>query len=396
MTFPATWKPHKLGDLAQYINGKAFKPEDWKPSGLPIIRIQNLTDRGKPFNYFDGEVESRYLITDGDHLISWSATLGSFIWNRGPAVLNQHIFKTLPNTKLVDRDFLHFLMLDTLHEMAKHAHGVGMKHITKRKFEAIEVRIPPLTEQLRIVARINECMKRVDEIQSLRASSLAKHQNLLSSLIEAEVGADCVASGRWPVCAVGDVVTSVRNGRSISQDTKGQADGAVLTLTAVRDVDLDLTCKKPIVLPENVVRPFAVEAGDVFVSRANTMELVGLAAVAKQSAPGRTIYPDLLIKLRPDSTRMLPRFLAYVLRAANARRQIQARALGTSRTMAKISGGRLKEVEVPVPSLREQARIVGRLDVARDLASELLIKLAPRQIDALRSSVLRKAFAGEL
>ena len=59
MTLPATWSTYKLGDLAQYINGKAFKPEDWKTTGLPIIRIQNLTDHSKPFNYCDQHVEPR-------------------------------------------------------------------------------------------------------------------------------------------------------------------------------------------------------------------------------------------------------------------------------------------------------------------------------------------------
>src|ERR1044072_4172296 len=139
MTSPASWKTYKLGDLAQYINGKAFKSEEWKTVGLPIIRIQNLTTRAKPFNYCDQQVESRYHINDGDLLISWSATLGSFIWDRGPAVLNHHIFKSVPNSALVERDLLHFLMLQTLKEMESRTHGIAMKHITKGKFESIEI-----------------------------------------------------------------------------------------------------------------------------------------------------------------------------------------------------------------------------------------------------------------
>src|SRR5690606_20064129 len=133
--FPSTWKEHKLGDLGRYINGRAFKPAEWGSKGLPIIRIQNLTDPDKPYNYFDGHVSEKHLVRDGDLLISWSATLGSFIWDRGDAALNQHIFKVKVNERLVEKEFLHYLILHILDELASQTHGSTMKHITKRKFD---------------------------------------------------------------------------------------------------------------------------------------------------------------------------------------------------------------------------------------------------------------------
>jgi type I restriction enzyme S subunit len=396
MTFPAAWKTYKLGELAHYINGKAFKPEDWKTSGLPIIRIQNLTDIRKPFNYCDQLVEPRYYVNDGDLLISWSATLGSFIWDRGPAVLNQHIFKAIPNAELVERDFLHYLMLETLEEMASHAHGIAMKHITKGKFETIEVAIPPLSEQHRIVARIKECMERIEEIEALKSSSRVQQEYLSASLIESELHPDLTGNEGWTAHSVGELVTTVRNGRSIAQDTEGQSNGAVLTLTAVRSIDLGIDFQKPIALPDEVAKQFGIDAGDVFVSRANTIELVGLSAVATEAPAARTIYPDLLIKLKVNPAVILPRYLAYALRSASSRKQIKARALGSSQTMVKISGERLREVSIPVPSLAEQAKIVDRLDVAHDLMRQLAAESLPGEVEVLRSAVLRKAFAGDL
>ena len=396
MTFPATWRAHNLGELGQYINGKAFKPEDWKTEGLPIIRIQNLTDRRKPFNYCDQQVESRYLINDGDLLISWSATLGSFIWDRGPAVLNQHIFNAVPNAELVERDFLHFLMLDTLEEVASHAHGIAMKHITKGKFEAIEVAIPRLPEQRRVVVRIKECLDRVEEIEELKKSSRIQQQYLSASLIESELHPDLTGIEGWTARTVGELVNTVRNGRSIAQDTEGLADGAVLTLTAVRGIDLGIAYQKPISLPNEVAKQFGIDADDVFVSRANTIELVGLSAVAMAAPTERLIYPDLLIKLKVNPSLVLPRYLAYALRSASSRKQIKARALGSSQTMVKISGERLREVSIPVPSLADQAKIVNRLDAAHDLMRQLATESLPGEVEVLRRAILRKAFAGEL
>ena len=83
----------KLGDVATYINGYAFKPEDRGEVGLPIIRIQDLTGNAYDLGFYDGEYPERIEINDGDVLISWSASLGVYVWNRGRALLNQHIFK---------------------------------------------------------------------------------------------------------------------------------------------------------------------------------------------------------------------------------------------------------------------------------------------------------------
>lgn len=251
-------------------------------------------------------------------------------------------------------------------------------------------------EQCRIVARIKECMERVEEIESLRASSQVQQQHLSASLIESELHPALTGNEGWSVRTVGELVTSVRNGRSIAQDTEGRADGAVLTLTAVRSVDLGLKFQKPIALPDNVAQQFGIDEGDVFVSRANTIELVGLAAVAAEKPTARLIYPDLLIKLKADRSQVLPRYLAYALRSASARKQIKARALGSSQTMVKISGERLREVSIPVPSLDKQAQIISRLDAAHELVRELANESVAGEIEALRGAILRKAFAGEL
>ena len=66
-------KTARLGDLATYINGYAFKPADWGDTGLPIIRIQDLTGNSYQLNRYDGEYPERIEVNDGDVLISWSA-----------------------------------------------------------------------------------------------------------------------------------------------------------------------------------------------------------------------------------------------------------------------------------------------------------------------------------
>ena len=89
---PDNWALIKLGQAVDLINGRAFKPSDWTPTGLPIVRIQNLNNPLASFNRYDGDVKDKFLIDTGDLLISWSGTpgtsFGAHIWDRGPAVLN--------------------------------------------------------------------------------------------------------------------------------------------------------------------------------------------------------------------------------------------------------------------------------------------------------------------
>ncbi|MEX2443483.1 MAG: restriction endonuclease subunit S [Alkalispirochaeta sp.] len=388
------WPMVPLGEVCELINGRAFKPSDWQDEGLPIVRIQNLNDAAKPFNHFGGPYSVRHFIDDGAILLSWSGTpgtsFGCFRWQGGPALLNQHIFKVLVDDSKIDSDFFIYAVNSRLDEMINQSHGgVGLRHITKAKLVGITLPCPPLEEQRRIVARIKECMVRIDEIEELRGDALREYVAMRTALLGAIIEPD-----GWSSMKVGDLVTTSRNGKSISTSNEG-ATGFVLGLSAVRGVNLDTNARKPIVLPSDILAKYPVRRGDVFVSRSNTQELVGLASVATQDIDN-CIYPDLLIKLSPDPQVIYPRFLAYALRIPSARAQIRERASGTSQSMVKISGARLKEVAIPVPLLEMQSALIKKLDQVHDRATDLFVDLNSPEITHLRESILRKAFAGEL
>jgi type I restriction enzyme S subunit len=339
---------------------------------------------------------SAKLIPAGSVLFSSRASIGKIAVTDRECATNQGFINLTPKAGAVCPWFLAYLLGHRTTDLIQLAGKTTFLEIPRGKFKDFEVSIPSPMEQKRIVARIKECMERVEEIESLKIASRLQQKYLSASLIDSELHPDLTGKDGWTARTVEEVVTTVRNGRSIGQDTDGRADGAVLTLTAVRSIELGTSFQKPIALPETIEKQFGIQAGDVFVSRANTIELVGLASVATEQPTGRLIYPDLLIKLRAEPSMIQPRYLAYALRSASSRRQIKARALGSSQTMVKISGERLREVSIPVPSLEEQTRIVSRLDVAHDLMRQLATESLPGEIEVLRRAILRRAFAGEL
>ena len=149
MSEHADGRPTRMGDIATYINGAAFKPKDWSPVGKPIIRIQNLNDPLASYNYFAGTIDEKYLVHPGEVLVSWATHLEAYVWNGEEAWLNQHIFRTVFDKKDVNRTFFIYAANVALKEAFKKAHGFKktMEHIKRGDFEDAIVYLPDKTTQ---------------------------------------------------------------------------------------------------------------------------------------------------------------------------------------------------------------------------------------------------------
>ena len=89
-------------------------------------------------------------INNGDILISWSASLGVYVWNKGKALLNQHIFRVVFDKGEIDKSFFVYAVRQKLKEMGTKTHGATMKHIVKKDFDAIEIPYPQINRQIEI------------------------------------------------------------------------------------------------------------------------------------------------------------------------------------------------------------------------------------------------------
>ena len=167
----------KLGNCATYINGYAFKPTDWKKSGIPIIRIQDLTKSNSNPNYYDGKLDEKYIVKNGDVLISWSGSLGVYEWNGDIAYLNQHIFKVIFDKKEINKNYFIYLVESKIHEMLKNVHGSTMKHITKSNFDNIDINLHTINEQEEIANKITA----VKDVINIRKEQLENLEQLVKS-----------------------------------------------------------------------------------------------------------------------------------------------------------------------------------------------------------------------
>lgn len=191
----------RLGDVATYINGFAFKPSDWSDEGLPIIRIQDLTGNAYQANRYSGEYQKKYEVNEGDVLISWSASLGVYVWHGEKAVLNQHIFKVVFDKTEVDKSFFVHQVQNILENAASEAHGATMKHLTKPVFDALPFYLPNMEKQREIAAVLDQ----VSNLIALRQEQLAKLDELVKARF-VEMFGDCRMNPKgWATKSLEDI-----------------------------------------------------------------------------------------------------------------------------------------------------------------------------------------------
>ncbi|UWY27866.1 restriction endonuclease subunit S [Flavobacterium sp. TR2] len=148
-------KKVKLKEVVKLVNGYPFKPVDWGEKGIEIIRIQNLNNPLAIFNKTAIEIDDKYLVREGDILISWSASLGVYEWKKESAYLNQHIFKVEFITNKISKDYFRYVIQLAIEELTYKMRGVGLKHLTKAQFDEYEFVLPDLVKQTEIINKLN-------------------------------------------------------------------------------------------------------------------------------------------------------------------------------------------------------------------------------------------------
>lgn len=388
-----TSKYVQLGDVAEFINGAAFKPEDWGEEGFRIIRIQNLNDPGKPYNRTTRRVPERLYAQPGDLLVSWSASLGVFEWS-GPDVglVNQHIFRVLPNEQKIDKRFLRFALDVALLDMRKHLHGATMMHVNRGEFLETKVYLPALPEQRRIAAILDKA----DALRAKRREAFAQLDRLAQSIFVEMFGDPVSNSKGWPQPALGDLLSGIESGWSpVCLDRPAEAEEwGVLKLGAVTSCIYNQQANKALPLNIEAVPSIEVQPGDLLFSRKNTYDLVAACALVDTTRP-RLMMSDLIFRLQVRNEATLNKtFLHALLTNPRKRAEVQKLAGGSAGSMPNISKAKLLAMSVELPPIDLQEEFASRMGNARRIRAAN--KSAAVEADLLFDSLQQRAFQGAL
>ena len=374
-----------LGSVATYINGRAFKPSEWESTGLPIVRIQNLTDKNAKCHYSSAAYEEKYKIHNGDLLFAWSASLGAHIWNQNDAWLNQHIFKVIPNDN-IDKLYLYYYLQKVIAELYLKTHGSGMVHITKGPFMNTPIPVPSYTEQSRIVARIEELFseldKAVDTLKTTKEQLEVYRQAVLKEIFDSVSTTSVHIKDVCLDIKVGIVIKPTQY--YVSENGVPAFRNANVRRGYINDTDWVMISKEG---HQQNCRS-EVHTNDVLISRSGAN--LGMASVVPARYNGYNAI-DVVIAV-PDISKVIPEFLAQYTNSPMGRAIVKKNERGAAQGHLNVTA--YANLPIGVPDLQEQEKLVkqisDRLSVCDSI--EKTVDTALAQADAMRQSILKQAF----
>ena len=335
----------KLIEVANFINGYPFKPTDWEEKGIPIIRIQNLTGSSDVLNYTTRtDLPEKYRVRHDDLLISWSATIGFYIWEHGDAWLNQHIFKVDVDEAVILRKYLYALREKIIDLINEKVHGNTMQHITKDKFESIEIPLPSIGIQKRVV----------DEISS--------HEEIVKGcdLIIDNHKPSFVIDGAWDIVKLQDIC-EVKDG---THDSPKYHEAGIPFLTQKNITKTGLSFEDMKFISEADHKKFHkrsnVGSGDILISMIGANRGMSCLVEEKRAFSVKNVG---LIKPGKKINQL---FLLYYLKSDPAAEYISASSKGGAQEFISLTA--LREFPIPLPTLAIQSKIVKEIDKELDAA----------------------------
>ena len=409
---PTGWAWANLGEFADVKLGKMLSAKA-RESGLkqlPYLRNQNvrwgfidLTDV-KSMGFKSGEI-ARYSVQPGDLLVCEGGEPARCAVYSGPAgafMYQKALHRIRPNALVAESRFLQYCLWHFARNgvVLPRPSETTIRHIPLEEMQALQIPLPPIAEQRRIVEALDAQFTRLDAavaaLERVRLGLERYRGAVLQAAVDGRLGTGLRPSG-WPQVSLGDLLSDIETGRSfkcIERPPEANEVG-VVKVSAVTwgefDSDESKTCADP-----SLVRPdFYVKEGDFLFSRANTINLVGACVIVRR-VTRRLMLSDKILRFRLRDD--IGPWILLSLRSRAGRTEIERLATGNQESMRNIGQERIRQIRIRLPPKDEQARVLPAVDLAMTSASytDAAVAGAIERASALRASILRLAFEGRL
>ena len=387
--YPTT---RRLGDLLGIQNGFAFDSNLFSTStGTPLIRIRDLKGGLSTETRYSGDFDPKYLVRAGDLLIGMDGEFACYEWRGEPALLNQRVCRLEGFASALLPRYLLYGINKHLKDIEDVTGFATVKHLSSKSILNINMLVPPLDEQRRVITLLDESLAAIDGVRTNAALNL-RHARLLSASHRNTLFAH--GAEGWHSRRFGDVCDFVRGPFGGSLKRENFVDSGYAVYEQSHAIANQFTQIRYYIGEEKFqqMRRFEVFPNDIIMSCSGTIGRTAVVPVGVKVG----IINQALLKLSP-SEEVLPLYVKYWMESADFQDALGARSGGAAiQNVASVKV--LKEIRVPVPPIVEQQRIVSILQQVETatLRLEDVIRHKVASTDTFKQSLLRQAFAAAI
>lgn len=380
----------KLNDVCRLINGRAYKkPEMLAEGKYPLLRVGNFFSN-RAWYYSDLELNEDKYCDNGDLLYAWSASFGPRIWDGGKVIYHYHIWKIEINEELVDKGYLfHLLDWDTEQIKAEQGTGSTMIHVTKGSMENRYLPFPPIPEQKRIVAILEQAFADIEQARAKTEQNLRNARELFESYLQQ------IFSQRgegWVEKGLKDVSLEFGRGKSKHRPRNDESlyggDYPFIQTGDVRNCEHLITNYSKTYNDKGLAQSKLWPKGTICITIAANIAETGILDF-------EGCFPDSVIGVVVNPAVTTVRYVEYLLQSFKT----ILKAKGQGSAQDNINMGTFEKMIFPFPtSIEVQNDIVNSLNGIMNSVQQLerIYSDKLNTIDELKKSILQKAFSGEL
>jgi len=386
-----------IGDICEVVNGgtpKTKLDEYWggehfwiTPAEMGKRKSPYVENTQRRITSLGLQHCSANMLPPNSVILSSRAPIGHLVINTVPMAFNQGCKGMVPSDKL-NHKYLYYFLASNVGLLNSLGTGATFKELSSGKLKSVEIPLPPLPEQKRIVAILDEAFAGIDAAIANTEKNLAHARELFESYLNA------VFTQKGDGWVEKPLEESIRFIDYRGKTPKKTESG--LRLITAKNVRMGYLRREP----EEFVSPDSYdswmtrgtpEKGDVLFT---TEAPLGL--VCQLDTSEKVVFAQRIITMQPDRSLVNPSFLKYALMSSLLQSRIHEKATGA--TAQGIKASLLKKIPFPCAGIEEQKAIVESLD-AMSLESQRLETIFQQKLSALaelKQSILQKAFAGEL
>jgi len=388
---PSDWTVRPVRDVCKLINGRGFKPYEWKTTGLPIIRIQNLNG-SNDFNYFAGAYDKKLEVEPGQLLFAWSGSRGSsfgpHIWPGPLAVLNYHTWKIQIRESEINKSFLAHLFRQLTATIEGKAHGASaLVHTQKWEMEGYLLPVPSKPEQEAVAEALSDADALIESLDQLIAKKRQIKQGAMQELLTGKRRLPGFG-GEWESKRLGDLGSTYGGLTGKTKSDFGEGSSRYITfMNVMANVVIDCDIFEPVNVSSTESQNRAIKGDLFFNGSSETPEEVGLCSVLADSVADVYLNSFCFGFRFREGAKADGLYFAYYFRSREGRELLKSLAQGATRY--NLSKTALLKVTFPLPSQKEQTAIASVL-------SEMDVELAALESRLAKARQIKQGMMQEL